>query len=480
MVTARRAHARRGTTSPARRRRSRSRRPRRGGGGRSRAPTRAAGSGWRWRSGRRPRATCRPATTPAPARRTRPRRPWRRRRWRRPTEKLEPSTARRRRQAALAFVEQAVAPLEQGLERPLALRDRRGCGCGAAGTGRSTPAGPRPARGQPAGRRPARWPAGARRAAGRSRRWSVPSTRRAATSRRTAVIRSTKSDRGSGGRGAPAGVVVGYIERLDAPELLAGAGRARGSWRARRTPGTRPAARRAWRRTRPASPRSCRVSTAPAGRRGDRALRPTGRRPGRAHRRSTPAAGATRRGSSMGARSTSQTPSGHDAATRSPTSVARRVFPTPPGPVSVTSRPGPQGGGDPAHLSSRPWNDVGGGTRLWPSAGTARTAGNSVGRPGPANWNSCTGSRSHAPGTGRRAHADIVEWREAGDGRPRQTSTWPPWAADITLAAWWTASARYSPAWGAARPLCRPIRTRTSPSAGQAPRTRGVGPRRTR
>ena len=55
--------------------------------------------------------------------------------------------------------------------------------------------------------------------------------------------------------------------------------------------------------------------------------------------------GSTRSGSVIGARDTKTTPSGNDAALSSATRKARRVLPTPPGPVRLTRRTSPAGAG---------------------------------------------------------------------------------------------------------------------------------------
>ena len=118
-------------------------------------------------------------------------------------------------------------------------------------------------------------------------------------------------------------------------------------------------------------------------------------RPSRDRPRSagTPSASATFdptiAGSLSADRSTIHTPSAHDGATRTPSSVASRVLPMPPMPTMVTARPGCRRRPISSSSPVRPTNVVAAGERLCRSAGTARTAGNR--RSPPPTWYSATG-----------------------------------------------------------------------------------------
>ena len=141
-------------------------------------------------------------------------------------------------------------------------------------------------------------------------------------------------------------------------------------------------------------------------------------------------------------RSAIHTPSRHSAATPSPSSTASRVFPMPPGPTIVSSRPGASRRLTSAIASSRPTNVVAGAMRLWPSAGTARTGtgfGNGSSRGAAADrvtgWSK---SRRRYVPTGSTATESSSA---AAVTASSDASTKPPFAAPTTRDAWCKASA---------------------------------------
>ena len=108
-------------------------------------------------------------------------------------EKLPPNTPSAPEAGSLVVAEQSIAPLEQPLHGPLALGDRRVCGCAAAGTGRRGPRGPGRARARRVGPQPARARAADRRAAGRS----PPMVAAVESSSRDVVASSARPGRGT-------------------------------------------------------------------------------------------------------------------------------------------------------------------------------------------------------------------------------------------------------------------------------------------
>ena len=102
-------------------------------------------------------------------------------------------------------------------------------------------------------------------------------------------------------------------------------------------------------------------------------------------------ASGTAAGSPTGASSTSHTPSGNSAASSAATCTARRVLPTPPTPVRVTSRCGPHQLGQLLHLVVAP-HEAG---RSAPAGSPAprppsATAGTRPARPSARTWNRCS------------------------------------------------------------------------------------------
>ena len=140
-------------------------------------------------------------------------------------------------------------------------------------------------------------------------------------------------------------------------------------------------------------------------------------------------------------RSTNHTPSGQSAAASSPNSIARRVFPPPPGPAIVTSAPAVTVCASHARSSSRSTMSVRNGTRLCPSAGRTRS-----GRPGSIHpsaattWSDtgCSKSRTrNRPRSSRRTDVGSVSADRVSSVR----TICPPWAALTIRAAWFTARA---------------------------------------
>ena len=219
--------------------------------------------------------------------------------------------------------------------RARASRGARTCGSPtrAAGSGDRARRRPRRRRACAAGRRPARWPAAARRAGARSRRSTASSSGPGSNSGATARARSTNSCT------AGASPADGR-QRRHAAQLLAGDPQPLPARRHdRHVRDTSPAGVRPGRRPDRGRARSCRAT---ARSRCRRARRPPGRRDRRPGRPSIASAAATAStaDSSLAVASSHITTgrSGRSARSRRPISPSRRVLPTPPGPIRVTSR----------------------------------------------------------------------------------------------------------------------------------------------
>ncbi len=177
----------------------------------------------------------------------------------------------------------------------------------------------------------------------------------------------------------------------------------------------------------------------PARRRGGRRPCPAG---GGGRRRSPPA---IRAASVMALRSTNTTPSGNRCCTALATSIARRVFPLPPGPVSVVSRP--------EVTASRP--------RRAPARGRRTRCAATAARCGGGRGCAAAGTRRRARRSRRRAGrsgctkslsrwlAEVAE-RDAGREVVRcvsaavvaESTIWPPCPAAAIRAALFTSIPR--------------------------------------
>ncbi len=97
-------------------------------------------------------------------------------------------------------------------------------------------------------------------------------------------------------------------------------------------------------------------------------------------------------GSSTGSNGTKNVPSGKSPAARWASSIAKRVLPMPPGPVTVRSRAVPSRRWAAASSLSRPMNVVTDDGRLLGRASIVRRAGKSAGSPSTTSWLSRSGS----------------------------------------------------------------------------------------
>ena len=128
-------------------------------------------------------------------------------------------------------------------------------------------------------------------------------------------------------------------------------------------------------------------------------------------------------------------------ASRSPaaTSSASRVFPTPPGPVSVVKRASSSDARTAAASSTRPTSRVAGRGRL--DAWSERSGGKSVASPSAWSWNRRTGtSMSLSRWSPRSTRTASGPRRSRVD---RETTIWPPCPAAAILAASWTSRPTY-------------------------------------
>ena len=137
-------------------------------------------------------------------------------------------------------------------------------------------------------------------------------------------------------------------------------------------------------------------------------------------------AAGTEAGSPIDASSTIHTPSVNSPATSAPTSRARRVLPTPPTPVRVTSRLDRTSSATSATTFSRPTSELSCCGRLPVKESTLRSTGNSVGSPSTTTWytdirprrprsrcspRDCIDTRSRAAPRSRRRRASALRAR---------------------------------------------------------------------
>ena len=142
---------------------------------------------------------------------------------------------------------------------------------------------------------------------------------------------------------------------------------------------------------------------------------------------------ATSAPSATGARSTSQQPSSKVGATAAATPSARRVFPTPPTPVNVSSRSRLAVSARFITSSVRPRSSVRMVGRLVGTASTVRRCGNVP----PPTWKTCSGAaRSRSRCSPRLRIGTEASARLAV---AREHTTCPPWAVAMSRAARLTA-----------------------------------------
>ena len=147
-------------------------------------------------------------------------------------------------------------------------------------------------------------------------------------------------------------------------------------------------------------------------------------------------AAGTEAGSPTGASSTIHTPSGNSPATSAPTSSASRVLPTPPTPLSVTSRFDRTSSATSATRSSRPTNELSCWGRLPVKRSTLRSTGNSDRSPSATTW--YTDIRPRRPRSRCSPSGRSATRSRSSTSVVSETSTWPPCASDISRAARFT------------------------------------------
>ena len=171
---------------------------------------------------------------------------------------------------------------------------------------------------------------------------------------------------------------------------------------------------------------------------------------------------ATRPGSRTAARPTKQTPSAKASEASAATCSDRRVFPVPPGPVSVTSRCSASSRPAAATSPSRPTNDVSWVGRLTRRPSSERIGGNSVRSPSATSWNRCCGSRRSLRRCGPRSRKAMSPsaspWTSARVAS--DTRTCPPCATPAIRAARLMSMPTSEPPAARASPEWIPIRTR--------------------
>ena len=132
----------------------------------------------------------------------------------------------------------------------------------------------------------------------------------------------------------------------------------------------------------------------------------------------------------------SHAPSRKDGSWSAAACSARRVLPTPPGPVTVTSGDRAIAAASPASSSARPTNELSCTGRFPANAASVRTGGNSARSPGPVSWKIRTGRarsrnrcspRSTSPHPGGRSS-------RTSSSVAADTSTCPPCPAAISRA----------------------------------------------
>ena len=130
-------------------------------------------------------------------------------------------------------------------------------------------------------------------------------------------------------------------------------------------------------------------------------------------------ASGTAAGSPTGASSKSQTPSGNSSARRVATSVARRVLPTPPTPVKVTSRCDFSSVATASSADSRPMKLLGAGRRFPGVVSRVRNGGKSVRRPDARTWNIPTAAGRSRKRRGPKSSRSIPLSRPAVESASR-------------------------------------------------------------
>ena len=133
----------------------------------------------------------------------------------------------------------------------------------------------------------------------------------------------------------------------------------------------------------------------------------------------------------MGSNGTKNVPSGNSVAAACASSMAKRVLPMPPGPVTVNRRAVVSSRRASASSRSRPTNVVSETGRLFGRASTVRRAGKSAARPSMTSWLRRSGSGKSRRRKAPRSRQVTPPGRESPT-RPRvaaETTTWPPWPA---------------------------------------------------
>ena len=221
--------------------------------------------------------------------------------------------------------------------------------------------------------------------------------------------------------------------------------------------------------------RSCRARSTPACPRGSRTRSRPATVPGVVARPSAATiTWASRSGSFVAASSHNHTPSANRGSNSAATCIARRVLPTPPTPVSVTSRDSSSAFATPATSSSRPTNDVNCTGKFPGNASSDRNGGKVSRTPGAPPGTLALGETSPADdahpsrqGSPQRPNRRPRAHRSRATPAPDRHDRWPS-----------TAPLGSPPGRSSRRPVPRPHRCAhpSAPAAAQPPRAR-AGPR---
>ncbi len=157
-------------------------------------------------------------------------------------------------------------------------------------------------------------------------------------------------------------------------------------------------------------------------------------------RRVDAAASGTSDASSRVENSTNQTPSGYWSTRCAPSSSASRVFPTPPGPVRVSSDVDATRSSASAISASRPTNVDSWRGRLFGRVSSDRTGGKSVSRPSATTWYSRTAAARSLSRCSPRSRNDTPSGTPVpmSARAASETRTCPPCPAEQIRAARWT------------------------------------------
>ena len=147
-------------------------------------------------------------------------------------------------------------------------------------------------------------------------------------------------------------------------------------------------------------------------------------------------AAVTADGSPIGASSIIHTPSGNSPASSAPTSSASLVLPTPPTPLSVTSRPDCRSWAISVTRSSRPTKELSCGGRFPAKRSALRSTGNSDRSPSAMTW--YTVIRPRRPRNRCSPRGRSATRCRSSTSVVSDTTTWPPCASDVSRAARFT------------------------------------------